>query len=190
MTTELDGLIDRVRSGMGSGEPEAPVIQKRVHKRRWFRFTNKRQATLIYMAATLAAVARWTGSLLAAEGLGIPVGWEQAWHLGSLFLNVGMAVVEAFAFAYIMSALGVTTGFWRKCILVGLGMLAAATFVVVQFPYLMTQVAGEGLLVVLSIDYIIEHWVLALWCASIVMATISIVAGTAYGAMCRTRRRK
>ena len=174
----VEHQIDKVKAAMASPK-----------KRRRFSFTNKRQARLIYTAAMLAALARWTGSLLAAEGLGIPLGWEPLWHLGSLILNMGMGVVEAFAFAYIASALGASNGFWRKMILVGLAMFAAATFVIVQFPYLMTQVAGETLLTVLSIEYISEHWALALWCASIVMATISIVAGVAFAEMARRRKK-
>lgn len=150
--------------------------------------SRKKQARLIVIAATLAAIGRWTPSLLAAEGLTIPTAWEGMWHLLATFLNMGMGVVEAFASAYIASALARSTGFLHRLVLLGLGVFAAITFVVVQTPYLMTQVTGDALITVLCIEYIGEHWLLAVWCASIVMATISIVAGVAYAEMGKIKK--
>jgi hypothetical protein len=174
MNTQYDGLIAKV--------------EKKERKKMKLRLTSRKWTQIIVLGATLSAIGRWIPSLLAAEGFAIPESWLDLWLVLAIFLNTGMGLVEAFAFAYIAKKLGRKIGFTQKVALGSLALFAAAMFVIVQTPYLATQVTGTDLVTVLSLEWMAEHWLVMGWCASVVLATISIVAGVAYAEMVKPLR--
>lgn len=131
-------------------------------------------ADLIKIAAIVTATPRWTTALLRAEGFELPRAWLTWWVATSAFLNVGMAVVEGLAFAYIFNA-------WRNQKdrtanrLLYLALFSAVMFVLVVTPSVAASVRGATINAILSTD-----WMLWVWAATVTMATIAIVGSVGY----------
>lgn len=131
-------------------------------------------ADLIKVAAIVTATPRWTTALLRAEGFELPSVWLPWWIPTSAFLNVGMAVVEGLAFAYIFNA-------WRNQRdktanrLLYLALFSAVMFVLVVTPSVAASVRSATLNAILSSD-----WMLWVWAATVTMATIAIVGSVGY----------
>lgn len=148
------------------------------------------QAWIIKFSAVFAAVSRWTGALLAAEGFPIPNTWLDWWIPLSAFMGAFMAGVEGWAFAYVFNA------WWamrkeenireeagqkvRKLSaqLLRMVILSAVTFILVLTPYIAAQVRSMTLSMVLA-----DNWTLFAWSACVAASTITIVAsvGVAQG---------
>lgn len=153
------------------------------------------QAPIIKFSAVFAAVTRWTGALLAAEGFAIPEDWMVWWLPASALLSAFMAVVEGWAFAYIFQAWWVMRNRERQQgaggmskVLLALTIFAAVTFVLVLTPYIAAQAQGSSMYQVAgggNVEPILgsKFWLLA-WSACIAASTISVVAsvGIAQGA--------
>jgi len=157
------------------------------------------QAWTIKFSAVFAAVSRWTGALLAAEGFPIPSSWLSWWVPFSAFMGAFMAGVEGWAFAYVFNAWWMMrkeenereeAGEKVKKLspqLLRMVVLSAFTFILVLTPYIAAMVRGTTLSTILSHD-----WSLFGWSASVAASTITIVAsvGVAQGRSNEIRRRK
>lgn len=144
-----------------------------IRKRDW-------EATAIYVAAMLAAVTRWTGALLSAEGFDILQQWLGWWVPGVGILGAAMAVVEAWSFAYIFFTWRSERDKGQARILLSLAGLAAFTFLVVLTPYIMTRVEGVMLREILALIAGGTLWGVGIWAFAVGASTISIVAGVGY----------
>lgn len=128
----------------------------------------------IKIAAVITSSPRWVIALLAAEGFNLPPEWHGWWVIASAFLNLGMAIVEGFAFAYILTAWrnqkdkGSDRLFW-------MALFSASVFVGVMFPSISAGVRGVSLSELLTND-----WTLHAWSVAVAMSTITIVAGVGY----------
>lgn len=132
------------------------------------------QSSLIKIAAVVTAAPRWVIALLAAEGFILPETWRAWWVIVSAFLSLGMAIVEGFAFSYMLTA-------WRNQKdkasdrLFWMALLAALVFVAVMSPSISAGVRGIPLSALLTND-----WTLHAWSISVAMSTITVVAGVGY----------
>lgn len=133
-----------------------------------------KQANLIKIAAVITAAPRWVIALLAAEGFLLPSAWLGWWVIVSAVLSLGMAIVEGFAFSYIFNA-------WRtqkdKAAdnLLWIALISALVFVGVMTPSISAGVRNEPLGELLTND-----WTLHLWSMAVALSTIVIVAGVGY----------
>lgn len=133
-----------------------------------------KQANLIKIAAVITAAPRWVIALLAAEGFLLPSAWLGWWVIVSAILSLGMAIVEGFAFSYIFNA-------WRtqkdKAAdnLLWIALVSALVFVGVMTPSISAGVRNEPLG-----DLLTNDWTLHLWSMAVALSTIVIVAGVGY----------
>lgn len=152
------------------------------------------QAPIIKFSAVFAAVTRWTGALLAAEGFGIIDQWLGWWLPLSAALGAFMAMVEGWAFAYIFQQWWTMRNKERQHnvkgmsgVLLILVIIAAVTFILVLTPYIAAQAQRSNLYQVpgqIATPILNSKVLLLAWAACVGASTISIVAsvGIAQGA--------
>lgn len=132
------------------------------------------QPNIIKVSAVITAAPRWVIALLAAEGFLLPEAWLGWWVIVSAILSLGMAIVEGFAFSFIFNA-------WRvqrdKAAdnLLWIALASALVFVGVMTPSISAGVRNEPLGSLLTND-----WTLHLWSMAVALSTIVIVAGVGY----------
>jgi hypothetical protein len=111
------------------------------------------EADAIKVAVVATAVPRWTGALLAAEGVPLPAGWLEWWRILSAILSVGMAITEAFAISYILNAWRVQHDKGSRWLIL-MATITLFIFTLVLAPYIaanvrqmeLRDVLGDGLL--------------------------------------------
>lgn len=119
-----------------------------------------READIIKVAALLTAAPRWAGALLEADGVPALAEWAAWWRVAALLLSIGMAAVEGFALAYVLSR-------WRKerengsHLLFWLAMIALIDFAVILAPYVAANVSGIPLRLVLGDGALLWAWSIA-----------------------------
>lgn len=136
---------------------------------------------IIKIAAVITASPRWAGALMAAEGVPVPPSWLPAWRLAALICSVGMAVVEAFAFAFILKARREQSDRKARWLDV-LTVLCLVDFAAILAPYVVANVSSQTLGDVLSPVLL---WV---WSLAVAASTILVVASVGF-AQRETRRR-
>lgn len=132
------------------------------------------KAAAIKVSAVITSSPRWVIALLAAEGFTLPESWRPWWIILSSFLSLGMAVVEGFAFSYMLTA-------WRNQRdkmsdkILWMAITSAIIFIIVMFPSVSAGVRGETLNELFSRDVFLH-----LWSIAVAASTIVIVAGVGY----------
>lgn len=135
---------------------------------------NDVQAWTIKVAAVITAMPRWVTALLRAEGFEVPPEWIGWWLPLSAIMSAGMAIIEGWAFAYVFSA-------WRNQKgkaagrLLWLASLSAVLFIAVVTPSISASVTKSAMS-----DILDAPWKFHGWAATVVAATISIVASVGY----------
>lgn len=128
----------------------------------------------IKIAAVITAAPRWVVALLAAEGFALPAAWLGWWIVLSAFLSLGMAVVEGFAFSYMLTA-------WRNQRdkasnnIFWLALASAVVFILVITPSISANVRGVTVSEILAWDPVLH-----VWAALVALSTIVIVGGVGY----------
>jgi len=131
------------------------------------------QADVIKFGAIATATPRWVGALLAAEGITVQASWGW-WLPMSITANIGMAIVEGLAFAYVFNAWRRTSGKPARNLLI-LALASAATFVGVIAPFVASRVRSVPLSEILS-----NGLALFAWSIAVAASTIAIVASVGY----------
>lgn len=132
------------------------------------------KAAAIKISAVITSSPRWVIALLAAEGFALPESWRPWWIVLSSFLSLGMAVVEGFAFSFMLTA-------WRNQRdkmsdkILYMAIASAIIFIIVMFPSISAGVRGETLNQLFSSDVFLHGWSIA-----VAASTIVIVAGVGY----------
>lgn len=135
--------------------------------------SDERQATLIKVFAVAVAMPRWIGALLEAEGVPLPANWLSWWVVFSALCAAGMAIVEAFAFAYCLRSWRGMTGRSSTVMAIMIGASAVA-FVIVLTPYIEANVSKVGMASLLT------GWGLLVWSVAVALSTILIIASVGY----------
>jgi hypothetical protein len=135
-------------------------------------------AILIETAVVLTVIPRWVPALMLSEGFRIPETWVW-WRSLSLVLNMGMAVTEAVAIAYIFNAWGQAHGRQAKTLLI-FALITLATFILVLAPFIGSSVTGLELSEIMKVSALQEHWVSLLWGVLVAMTTAITVASVGY----------
>ncbi len=136
---------------------------------------SEKQANLIKVAAVVSSATRWIGALAASEGLYVPAEWIPAWRVLSFVMAGAMAAVEAMAFSYALRA-------WRYMRpdspqakrMMGLIVLAAATFVAVMTPSIVAYVQHT------EIDQVLFGVGLWVWGVAVTLSTIVVLMMVGY----------
>ena len=140
----------------------------------------------IKVAAVVTAAPRWVVALLAAEGFVLPGSWLGVWVWISALSNLGMAIVEGIAFAYIFNAYRNQQDKGAGKLL-GMAIFAALCFVAIMAPSVSASVRASDspLNEILTAD-----WSLHVWSLFVSLATIAIVAGVGYAEKQDTARNR
>lgn len=134
------------------------------------------EATIIQFFAMLVGITRWTGANLSAEGFIVPEEWLDGWIVGAAILSACMAVVEAWAFGYCGKRLSEETVSKHRKVMAILMAISGCIDIVVITPYVMAQVEGVRLFVILQ-----TRWVgVLVWSLGVALSTIAILATVGY----------
>jgi len=145
--------------------------------------TRDNLAAAIKIGAVITAAPRWVGALLAAEGLALPEAWAGWWVVVSAIAAAAMAVVEGFAFSYVLEAYRNQSD-TKSHRLFWFAMVTAIVFVAVMTPYIAAQVDGRE---------IAQHLTWALlyaWSGAVGLSTILIVASVGYAQRAKMPRKE
>lgn len=140
----------------------------------------------IKVAAVVTAAPRWVVALLAAEGFVLPDSWLGVWVWISAFSNLGMAIVEGIAFAYILNAYRNQQDKSANKLL-GMAIFAALCFVAIMAPSVSASVRASASPLN---DILTADWSLHVWSLFVSLATIAIVAGVGYAEKQDTARNR
>lgn len=133
-------------------------------------------STIITIAAIITAAPRLVVAMMRSEGLSIPPSWNETWTIISIFLSIGMAILEGLAFGVVFNAWRREKNKTRSVILIALAIFSALMFVGMVAPSVVASVKN------VNIEKVFDQWGILLWawatCVS--LSTISIVMSVGY----------
>ncbi len=130
-------------------------------------------ANAIKISAVITAAPRLVTALMRAEGFEIPSAWLVWWTPVSAISNLGMAVLEGAAFAYVFSAWRAAQGKHARNLMI-LAIIAAALFSATVAPSV--YVSSRDTL----IGKTLPEWALWIWSGAVTLSTIAVVGSVGY----------
>jgi len=133
-------------------------------------------STIITIAAIITAAPRLVVAMMRSEGLILPPTWLETWTVISIFLSIGLAILEGLAFGVVFNAWRREKNRIRSVILISLALFSALMFVGMVAPSVVASVKN------VNIEKVFDQWGILLWgwatCVS--LSTISIVMSVGY----------